>query len=233
MYINILHLYHLSPYLLRYTRANKSNTCAHHAIFRSLTLTQTCTSLTVSLRDQSFVEPFIRHPLSASSWKRRVLFPRVALPRTTGRRQEAFHSATKVRWMTTLSYWDTREVTALEGIKTEKVGCSHVHVGALFSPFPCLYLSSCFSLILSCLPLSVYISWLGLSKRKIQTFSLTWAGNIAARWRPISAPISMPGNLFLSRTGISTLIKAPSCAAFMGQWRAITVALDAPASTWC
>lgn len=113
----------------------KSNTCAHHAIFRSLTLTQTCTSLTVSLRDQSFVEPFIRHLLSASSWKRRVLFPRVTLPRTTGRRQEAFHSATKVRWMTTLSYWDTGEVTGLEGIKTEKVGCGHVHLGALFFPF--------------------------------------------------------------------------------------------------
>lgn len=127
----------------RYTRANESNTCAHRAIFRSLTLTQTCASLTVSLRDQSFVEPFIRHLLSASSWKRRVLFPRVALPRTTGRRQEAFHSATKVRWMTTLSCRDTREVTALEGIKTEKVGCSHVHLGALFPPFPCLYLSPC------------------------------------------------------------------------------------------
>lgn len=155
-----------------YTRANKSNTCAHHAIFRSLTLTQTCASLTVSLRDQSFVEPFIRHLLSASSWKW-VLFPRVALPRTTGRRQEAFHSATKVRWMTTLSYWDTREVTGLEGIKTEKVGGSHVHLGALFSPFPLLYLSPCFPLILSRLLLSVYISWLGLSKRKIQTFSLT------------------------------------------------------------
>lgn len=64
---------------------------------------------TMSLGDRSFVELFIRHLLSASSWKRRGLFPRVAMPRTTGRRKETFHSATKVRWMTTLSYWDTRE----------------------------------------------------------------------------------------------------------------------------
>lgn len=64
---------------------------------------------TVSLGDRSFVELFIRHLLSASSWKRWGLFPCVALPRTTGRRQETFHSATKVRWMTTLSYRDTRE----------------------------------------------------------------------------------------------------------------------------
>lgn len=56
-----------------------------------------------------FVELFIRHLLSASSWKLRGLFPCVAVPRTTGRRQETFHSATKVRWMTTLSYWDARE----------------------------------------------------------------------------------------------------------------------------
>lgn len=56
-----------------------------------------------------FMELFIRHLLSASSWKLRGLFPCVAMPRTTGRRQETFHSATKVRWMTTLSYWDMRE----------------------------------------------------------------------------------------------------------------------------
>lgn len=43
----------------------------------------------------------------------------------------------------------------------------------------------------------------------------------------------MPGNSFLSRTGISTLIKVPSCAAFMGQRRAIAAALNAPTSIWC
>lgn len=78
------------------------------------------------------VELFIRHLLSASSWKRRVLFPHVALPRTTGRRQEAFHSATKVRRMTMLTRWDTREKTAQEGTKTGKVGSSHVHLYGLF-----------------------------------------------------------------------------------------------------
>lgn len=100
----------------------------------------------MSLGDRSFVELLIRHLLTASSWKRRVLFPGVALPRTTGRRQEAFHSATKVRWMTTLSYWDTREETALEGIKTGKVGCSHVHLYVHF-PFSCPSLLPSFSII--------------------------------------------------------------------------------------
>lgn len=62
----------------------------------------------VSLGDWSFVKLYIRHLLSTSSWKGWGLFPCIALPRTTYRRQETFHSASKVRWMTMLSYTDSR-----------------------------------------------------------------------------------------------------------------------------
>lgn len=65
--------------------------------------------VTVSLGNRSFVKLYIRHLLSASSSKCWGLFPCVSVPRTTGRRQETFHSATKVRWMTTRSYWHTRQ----------------------------------------------------------------------------------------------------------------------------
>lgn len=82
-----------------------------------------------------FVKLYIRHLLSASSWKCRGLFPRVAVPRTTGRLQETFHSATKGRWMTTLSYWDTRhkQETAAEWMKTGQVGYNHI-----YTPLPVL-----------------------------------------------------------------------------------------------